>query len=235
MSEQPPLRPVPRRRLFPAPHPTGWVRDGVFAICQRGMVNLFVVVTASGALAIDSGASSEGIPEALAGAGIAAASVRHVLLTHSDYDHAGGLSAFPAAQVYLGAAEELLVTQQQARFLGLTHVPRLKGAYQVLRDADQVEIDGVCVQAIATPGHTPGSLSYLVAGRWLFAGDAIALRRGVLRPFFAPLNMRRRSARASALKLAQLEGIELVCTGHTGCTEDWPRARAGLRNSEKGE
>ncbi len=233
MPEQPPASPAPGRRRFFAPHPTGWVRKGVYAVCQRAMVNLFIVVTPGGALAIDSGTSPAGIAEALDAAGIAAEAVRHLFLTHGDYDHAGGLSAFPKAQVYLGADEEPLVTQQRARFLGLTHVPRLQTPYQSLRDGDTIEVDGLSVQAIATPGHTPGSMSYLVEGRWLFTGDAIALRRGAMRPFYAPLNMQRRRARAPLQKLAQLDGVELVCTGHTGCVDKRSTATAGLRMVEK--
>ena len=37
--------------------------------------------------------------------GIAAADVRHIVLTHLDPDHAGGLADFPEATVHVGAAE----------------------------------------------------------------------------------------------------------------------------------
>lgn len=35
---------------------------------------------------------------------------------------------------------------------------------------------GVIMQAVATPGHTPGSTSYLIGGRYLLSGDTIFVR-----------------------------------------------------------
>ena len=217
------------RELRFHPHPTGWVNERVYAITQRGMVSLFLVRTPQGALAIDTGQSASGIPAALQAAGIAAESVGQVFLTHSDSDHTGGLGAFPQARVYLGADEEPLIAHRRTRFLGLTHVPRLTVPYVTLTDRQEVRAGGLTVQVIATPGHTPGSLSYLVDGQFLFTGDTIALHDGVAQPGPSLLNMDQAALQQSLHKLAQLTGISLLCTAHTGCTTDWNRAIAPWR------
>ncbi len=41
-----------------------------------------------------------------------------------------------------------------------------------VREADIVEVDGLRLQVIATPGHTPGSVSYYTEGL-LFSGDTL--------------------------------------------------------------
>lgn len=43
---------------------------------------------------------------------------------------------------------------------------------QYLEDADKVEVDGLSLQVITTPGHTPGSVSFYTPG-FLFSGDTL--------------------------------------------------------------
>lgn len=206
------------------PHPSSWVNERVLAIAQRRMVNLFVVRTVRGAIAIDTGAAAEGLAESLDAVGVDASQVTHVFLTHCDSDHVGGRAAFPQARVFLGAGEEALLQRQRRRFLGLTYVPRLERPYNLLADDETVAADGLTVRALATPGHTPGSTSYLVDERWLFTGDCIALREGVAQPFYRLMDMERVRLPASLVRLARLSQVNLLCTAHTGCTTNWQRA-----------
>lgn len=48
-------------------------------------------------------------------------------------------------------------------------------ADQVLADKELVALGGLSIQALATPGHTPDSLSFLVEGH-VFTGDALLIR-----------------------------------------------------------
>lgn len=50
--------------------------------------------------------------------------VRHIVLTHLDFDHAGGLDDFPHAQVHLLAAEERSATQQQTALDRMRYRPQ---------------------------------------------------------------------------------------------------------------
>jgi glyoxylase-like metal-dependent hydrolase (beta-lactamase superfamily II) len=60
----------------------------------------------------------------------------------------------------------------------------LRRAVRPLADGTELTLGGgaaVTVRVIATPGHTPGSICYLVDGRWLLSGDTIFVS-GIGRP-----------------------------------------------------
>ena len=84
--------------------------------------------------------------------------VTHILLTHHHHDHVAELGAalerWPGA-VVLSHPEE-----------------RVPGTTGDLRDGDVVQIGGVTVRALHTPGHTAGMLA-LVADGNVFTGDTL--------------------------------------------------------------
>ena len=47
------------------------------------------------------------------GIGIDQHQITHVFLTHSDFDHAGGLSLFENAEIYLSRDEEQMITKKK--------------------------------------------------------------------------------------------------------------------------
>jgi hydroxyacylglutathione hydrolase len=87
--------------------------------------------------------------------------ISHVLLTHHHHDHVAELAAvrdrFPDAQVLIHPDEREL----------------LEGATGDLHPDQELEIGGVSVRAIHTPGHTRGMLSLLVDGSDVFTGDTL--------------------------------------------------------------
>ena len=88
--------------------------------------------------------------------------VRRVLETHGHWDH---IQAVPALRE---AGYEVAVTSADA--------PMLKDVgYDVfLDDADVIEVGNLRLHAIHNPGHTPGSISFQVAGTpLLFTGDTL--------------------------------------------------------------
>jgi glyoxylase-like metal-dependent hydrolase (beta-lactamase superfamily II) len=154
--------------------------------------------------------------------------VAAVFLTHADSDHTGGLPVFANADVYLPSEEEQMINGRTARLffffkneLGRKHKP--------IGDGQTVEIDGVTVTAILTPGHTPGSTSYLVDGQYLFAGDNLSLKSGKAGVFSEMINMDSDVQRESLKKLARLEGIRYVFTAHHGYTDSFEKAFEDLR------
>lgn len=116
------------------------------------------------------------------------AEVRHIVLTHFDLDHIGGLADFPDAAVHVTTAEldgavrrPSLTERQRFRPAQWAHGPRFVehspagepwrgfAAAQPLAEVDP----GIVL--IALPGHTRGHLAVAVeaGGRWiLHAGDA---------------------------------------------------------------
>ena len=96
--------------------------------------------------------------------------------------------------------------------------------YSLLSDGDVITVGTIRVQAIATPGHTPGVMSFLVNDHVLFTGDTLALRNGQAYTFCRLFNKDTAMQRESIRKLASLSGINLLCTAHTGCTSEYVRA-----------
>jgi glyoxylase-like metal-dependent hydrolase (beta-lactamase superfamily II) len=83
----------------------------------------------------------------------------HVLLTHHHHDHVAELGKvlerWPDAQVLAHPQE------------------RVPGSTGDLEPGSELEIGGLRVQALHTPGHTAGMLALLVDGTELFTGDTL--------------------------------------------------------------
>lgn len=210
------------------PAPTGPVAEHVYAV-QDSMVNMFIYADAETILAIDAGNGEESVRAGLQKLAISPDSVTHLFLTHTDGDHVGGLNCFPNAHVYLGRDEEQMIDGTTARFLGITRNRPIHRPYTLLADDDVVQVGNVKVRAIATPGHTPGSTSYLVDGRVLFTGDTINLRGGRARTLMRFINKDTTTQKASIRKLACLEDVALLCTAHSGCTDQYAQVMSDWR------
>ncbi|HEY7511455.1 MAG TPA: MBL fold metallo-hydrolase, partial [Vicinamibacteria bacterium] len=120
----------------------------------------YVVVSGREAVVVDPSRHVERYLDFVHGKG---ARVVRVLDTHVHADHVSGgpaLSARAGAPYFVSAGEGFELT--------LPVTP--------LRDGDVIRLDGgatVEVRLLATPGHTPGSTSYLLGGRYLLSGDTL--------------------------------------------------------------
>jgi glyoxylase-like metal-dependent hydrolase (beta-lactamase superfamily II) len=86
--------------------------------------------------------------------------VRRVLTTHGHFDHIQAVEACRDAGIDVGVAAE------DAKMLP---------SYDfVIGDEDVIEVGDLKLEAIHTPGHTPGSTSFLLEGEpLLFTGDTL--------------------------------------------------------------
>lgn len=127
-----------------------------------GFVSAYVLVRGGEAAIVDTGQSGsrDAIFEGLDALSVGPGDVRHVVLTHNHGDHVGGLSEFESdltnATVYAGAPD----------------IGSIRTSLPLTEANDGDEVFGMGV--IATPGHTPGSISVFdTASGILVAGDAL--------------------------------------------------------------
>lgn len=201
-------------------HPVGTekINENVFVINSK-MVNFYVYTNGEDSICFDSGTSKIAASRGLEKANINADKILAVFLTHSDYDHVNGVGVFKNADVYLSANEEQMINGKTARSLFLKHNTITRKDYKLLNDNDVIQIGNIKVKAITTPGHTPGSMSYVVDDKILIAGDTLLVRNGNIIPFNRIQNMNSKTQMESIEKLKQIKGIKMICTGHSGYLE----------------
>jgi len=85
---------------------------------------------------------------------------KYILMTHDHFDHIGGL-------VELRSALEVPVAAHIADANDLPLEPDL-----LLNDGDEILLRAIKLRVLHTPGHTPGSVCFLV-GNYLIAGDTL--------------------------------------------------------------
>jgi glyoxylase-like metal-dependent hydrolase (beta-lactamase superfamily II) len=211
---------------------TGAITPMVWAI-KDGMANLFIVRDGNSGttIAIDAGMDPATVQAELARIGIDPATVQAVFFTHGDADHTGGLTAFGKAAMVLPEAEVAMVDGSvPRRMLGM----ELRGTgfpvpYETIKADEIRSAGGLAVRAIATPGHTAGSTSYLVNGSLLFTGDLLILRGGKAEVLWSFINNDTAQSERSIRQLATREGVSLLATAHSGFSADFAGAMAAFR------
>ncbi|MFC1499932.1 MBL fold metallo-hydrolase [Candidatus Zixiibacteriota bacterium] len=209
------------------PVPTGEIAPGVYAIRTR-YVNFYLIRRDDHVICFDTGTSVRHATRGLKQLGIKVGDVKSVFLTHSDTDHVGGLSLFTSADLFF-PEDEIPLTDGRTKRAPIIRNPGIDRPFTTLKDGERITIGSVPVETISTPGHTLGSMSYLVDGRILIVGDVVELRKGsgIIGPGF--LQMDREILKNSLGKLARLHEVELICTGHTGISREFDRVMEGWR------
>jgi len=114
-----------------------------------------------------------------------------LMVTHAHADHAGGAAglarrlpglrvlAGPPADAWIAAGDEAAISLDRAR-TGGTYPPDYVftacPSVSAIRDGEHVDLGGVILRAIATPGHADGHTCYLLEApgyRALFSGDCV--------------------------------------------------------------
>jgi hydroxyacylglutathione hydrolase len=102
--------------------------------------------------------------------------IRHILVTHGHPDHTNALEALldaVDARVYIHA-DEVEYMREVARSFGMPteFMTTRAGSIQMVADGAKIGMGHLTIQCLHTPGHSPGSLCYLVENS-LFSGDTL--------------------------------------------------------------
>lgn len=210
------------------PLETGRITDKLYAV-KTGTANFFIYMSGTDIICVDTGYIKSHIKSEMNHLGLDLNDISHVFLTHSDFDHADGLSLFDNAKIYLSSDEEQMITGKRPRMLGVLYNNKVKGPYILMNDGDIVYAGSIKVMAISTPGHTPGSMSFLIDDSILFVGDTFKLVNGGVCPLRNYINMDTQKQGESIGKLACLHHVDIALTGHSGFTKKFDEAISNFR------
>lgn len=204
------------------PNETKEVVAGIYSINDT-FVNMYLVKSGNNYVAIDAASNLQKVKQEMDKLNIAPENVTAILFTHTDYDHVGALKLFNNAKAYISSVEEQMINGKTARTLGIKK-NTLDSDYEMIEDNQTIDISGVKVKGILTPGHTPGSMSYIINDEYLFTGDTLSLKDGKAELFNEWFNMDSDAQGKSISMLANLSGIRYIFTAHYGYTDNFQDA-----------
>lgn len=179
------------------------------SFCQT---NTYFIIENGEATVIDPGADRDKI---VGFANAHNATIKNILITHAHFDHIGAVAELKeqGVKVYISEKDYALLTDSAfALDLGCVCIPvKPFDADVLLSDGNIFEVSGHKFSVIATPGHTPGGVCYIMDGKYIFSGDTLFMM-SVGRTDFAFCSSS--DLMTSVKKLFSLEGNYTVYPGH---------------------
>ena len=204
------------------PTETKHIVDNIFSIKDE-FVNLYLIKDNSQYIAIDAGNDSEVILSELKKLNINPENIKAVLLTHTDGDHVAGLKLFKNADIYLSKQEEQMINGKKTRALIFKNKIDSK-KYSCIDDLQTFTIGNIKIKGLLTPGHTSGSMCYLINEKYLFTGDLLGLKNGKIDKFIDFFNMDSETDAKSISKITRIPDVDYIFTAHNGYSNDYKNA-----------
>ncbi|MDD2561324.1 MAG: MBL fold metallo-hydrolase [Eubacteriales bacterium] len=137
----------------------GQLENNVYIISQPGRDD---------AVLVDPGSDGEKIRQRLG-----TRQVKAILLTHGHWDHTGALKDFPGVPIYMHQRDRMMLEDD---FLGMDPqgISARPQPTDFVAEGQELEMAGLSIQVLHTPGHSPGSVCYRM-GDTLFTGDTLFL------------------------------------------------------------
>ncbi|MCX6287732.1 MAG: C45 family autoproteolytic acyltransferase/hydrolase [Bacteroidetes bacterium] len=196
------------------PAETQKINDSVF-VAKDKFVNAYFFKTRQGYVMVDAGVNEKNFRVQMDKLGIQPDEVTTILLTHTDSDHTGAMGLFKNAKVYMHMDEEQMVNGKNGKFFFL-RVHWKYSPYTLLNDRDTLNIGGLRIQIIHTPGHTPGSCCYLFNHEYLATGDNVAYKNGKFMHFTDFFNMDTQAQESALKNLPELNSTPVILMAHYG-------------------
>jgi len=201
-----------------APAKTGQIPETNIHAIKNAINTVFLIKTDNGYILIDAGTNVAQLKNSLGEAGINIDDVKWILLTHSDSDHTAALPLFPNAAIHMSRDELPLIngTMKRNIFGGNKMPPGIDIDKIILLSNDQeLVFGGITAKCISAPGHTNGSMLYMVDNRYLFTGDALMIKNGNIG--VQPFSMDPELNRKTIERLRDtIENSSFVFTSHYG-------------------
>jgi glyoxylase-like metal-dependent hydrolase (beta-lactamase superfamily II) len=202
-------------------------------LIPKTVANPYLLIDPDGLTLIDAGlpGSHRKILRYMASLGYAPRDLKRILITHSDYDHVGGLAPLKAAsgaRVFASPVEAQAMAEGHAsrpvkprRLITRLLFGLMGGLFKPARiQVDELLSDGQILpvlgglRVIETLGHTPGHISlYSASTGILFSGDSIVSGEAGLRGSSGANNWDQAKSDESVRKQAAL-GARILCSGH---------------------
>ncbi len=205
---------------------------GGLGISNEYDCHIYLIDSGDGLALIDAGVGIEvqQILDNITEEGFDPFDITHLLLTHAHADHSGGcaeLKSLLGLSVMMALEEADFLRNADEEELGLTFA-RKAGWYPQdyslspcevdaeLEDGQIIQVGHLQIKAIKTPGHSRGSICYLMEGektRYLFSGDTVFMR-GLISLLNAP-GSSLQDYNSGIKKLANLN-VDSLLPGHSG-------------------
>ena len=92
--------------------------------------------------------------------------------------------------------------------------------------------EGHVVHCLTGTEDDPAFVPFLVDDKVLFTGDTLNLQNGQVHIFYRLFNMDTSTQKNTIKKLAKLENVVLMCTAHTGTTQNYAHTIKGWHNDK---
>jgi glyoxylase-like metal-dependent hydrolase (beta-lactamase superfamily II) len=202
-------------------------------LIPKTVANPYLLIDPDGLTLIDAGlpGSHRKILRYMASLGYAPRDLKRILITHSDYDHVGGLAPLKAAsgaRVFASPVEAQAMAEGHAsrpvkprRLITRLLFGLMGGLFKPARiQVDELLSDGQILpvlgglRVVESLGHTPGHISlFAPSAGILFCGDSIVSGEEGLRGSSGANNWDQAKSDESVRKQAAL-GARILCSGH---------------------
>jgi glyoxylase-like metal-dependent hydrolase (beta-lactamase superfamily II) len=209
---------IATRAMTPAE--TAAINDSAWCIKDR-FVNAFIFKGKKNYLMIDAGIDTRLFRKELDKLGINPDNITTLLLTHTDADHTGSIPLFKNLSVFLHRDEEKMINGTNGKTKYSKTLWKY-GPYKLLNDNDSLCIDGLSIKVIHTPGHTPGSVCYIIGTDYLVSGDNLIMVNGKYDHFVEKFNMNTAQEIESLKLLPDPATFRYILTGHFGAVKMKP-------------